>query len=157
MTLFPGTNNVVGGFQYPNSGPNNTAEYMASGLPFVTASTQSTTPFKISFPYVTSEIYVNVSGSSEVRVGFSLAGVQGSNYFVIKGGDASTALRVRCKEIYVMAHAGASTGYSVMAAMTTIKYINFPILTGSLADPDTGLPLFTSSSQAGTFGYLGIG
>ena len=157
MHTFPGTSNLNGGFQYPSSGPNNTAEYMASGLPFVTASVQSSTPFKISFPYVTSEIYVNASGSSEVRVGFSLAGVQGSNYFVVKGGDASTALRVRCKTIFIKSHAGAAAGYSVMAAMTTIPNRSFPVLTGSAADPNTGRALFNSSSQANVFGYKGIG
>lgn len=157
MHQFPGTSNVVGGFQYPSSGPNNAAEYMASGLPFVTASVQSSTPFKISFPYVTNEIYINVSGTNEVRVGFSLVGVQGSNYFVIKGSDNPTPLRIRCKEIYIMAHAGASTGYSVMAALTTIKSDNFPILTGSVANPDTGQAMFISSSQEKIWGYFGIG
>ena len=157
MHTFPGTSNVVGGFQYPSSGPNNTAEYMASGLPFVTASVQSATPYKVSFPYVTNEIYVNASGSSEIRVGFTLAGIQGSNYFVIRGGDASVPLRVRCKEIYIMAHAGAATGYSVMAAMTTINAVSFPVLTGSVADPDTGRAMFLSASQDNIFGYKGIG
>ena len=157
MHTFPGTSNVNGGFQYPSSGPNNTAEYMASGLPFVTASVQSSTPFKISFPYVTSEIYVNASGSSEVRVGFSLAGVQGSNYFVVKGSDNPTPLRIRCKEIYIMAHAGDNTGYSVMAALTTIGSTHFPTLTGSVANPETGRAMFVSSSQANEFGYNGIG
>lgn len=157
MHQFPGTSNVNGGFQYPSSGPNNTAEYMASGLPFVTASVQSSTPFKISFPYVTSELYINASGSSEVRVGFTSAGIQGSNYFVVKGNDNPTPLRIRCKELYIMAHAGANTGYSVMAAMTTINAVSFPVLSGSVADPTTGRVMFNSSSQDNVFGYKGLG
>lgn len=158
MHKFPGTLNVVGGSQYPNSGPNNAAEYMASGLPFVTTSVQTSDPYKISFPYVTSELYFNVFGSgNEIRVGFSANGVQGSNFFVIKSDQPIQPLRIRCKELYIMAHSGNNDGFSLMAALTTIKAQNFPVLTGSVADPVTGLPMFISSSLTNEFGYDGIG
>lgn len=156
MSNFPGTTKTIGGFQYPSSGPNNAAEYMASGLPFVTSSTQSSTPYKISFPYVTSEIYIKVSGSSEVRVGFSEEGTQGSNYFVVGAENAGLPLRIRCKELYIMSHAGDNDGYSVMAAMTMIPSLHFPVLTGSVADPDTGMAKFDGTTAENIFGYNGI-
>jgi hypothetical protein len=156
MHSFPGNSSVVGGFQYPAAGANSVAEYLSSGLPFVTASIQSATPFKIDFPFVTSEIYINVSGTNAVRLGFTADGILGNNYFVVQGGDNSTPLRIRCKSIYIMAHAGASVGYSVMAAMTTIPGKNFPVLTGSVANPDTGGCKFISSSYENVFGYRGL-
>lgn len=154
--IFPGTTSVNGGYQQPSSGPNNTAEYMASGLPFVSSTISSVTPLKIDFPYVTSELYLKVSGSTgeSIRVGFTQAGIQGNNYFVVDSG-ASFPFRIRCKTLFIRSNNGTPS-YSLMAAMTMVPNRSFPTLTGSAADPDTGLVKFNSGSNANEFGYKGL-
>lgn len=118
-------------FQYPRSGPNNVAEYQASGLPWVSSSTNvSTTPWKIPFPYVTSKLSFMVTGSGAVRVGFSQNGVNGNNYMLVSGGTGWTTFELRCKEIYVRADAGAMN-VSIAAGLTMIDEKVFPVLTGS--------------------------
>lgn len=153
-----GVPDAKGGFQYPSSGPNNTMEYMASGLPFVTASVATATPFRIDFPYVTSEIYIQLSGSttSTARLGFTEQGVNGSNYFVVDSVQGATAFRIRCKTIYIRTNTGTAPSYSVMAALTTIPNKSFPTLTGSAADPITGRAMFNSASNEPIFGYRGL-
>ena len=57
-------------FNY-RTGPNNAAEYQASGLPYVTQSVATTSPFNIQFPFVTNELTVkNNTAGNNVAVGF---------------------------------------------------------------------------------------
>lgn len=115
------------------SGVNNVAEYQASGLPWVTSSSVTTTPFEINFPYVTNGISLHVTGGSvDLRLGFSLNGVNGSNYLEIKSSDSWLHLNVRCKAIWLRAETGAiAVPFSVFAGLTMIEERDFPILTGS--------------------------
>lgn len=114
------------------SGINNVGEYQASGLPWVSSSVLTTTPVKISFPYVTNFISINGgTGSTDgVRLGFSQNGVNGTNYALIRGGEGWVQFDIRCKEIYIRSHVG-TVSMSMCAGLTTIENKSFPVLTAS--------------------------
>ncbi|MFA6049788.1 MAG: hypothetical protein WC761_01205 [Candidatus Paceibacterota bacterium] len=117
-------------FNYPRSGPSNTAEYMASGLPWVTSSTLTATPWRVDFPYVTSHIIVGATSGS-VRLGFTqngVNGVNGQNYFLVSGSFID--LPTRCKQIFLRSD-GVSAAVTLFAGLTMINEREFPILTGS--------------------------
>lgn len=123
------------------SGLNNVGEYQASGLPWVTSSVATATPSKLDFPFVTNRITFKALGDG-VKFGFTLNGIQGSNYFTL---DASQSLTmdIRCKTLYVSS--GGSTGYEIFAGLTTILERDFPILTGS--------GIYNSASYTNEYGY----
>lgn len=132
-------------FNNSRSGPNNAAEYLASGLPWVTSSTNLTTsPWKIDFPYVTNHLSFCVTGSGAVRVGFTQNGVNGTNFALIPGGTGWVQFDVRCKEIYIRADASVQN-VSLMAGLTMIENRGFPILTGSAT--------YNSASNTYAYGY----
>lgn len=135
-------------FNYPASGLNNVAEYMASGLPWVTSSVASTSPYTYNFPYVTSTIQVQNSGSMPLRLGFTQNGVNGSNFYVVPSGG-SLELDVRVITLYVRAESG-TTNYSIFAGLTQIPTRGFPVLTGSAAG-------FNPATTSSIYGYAGIG
>lgn len=120
------------------------SEYQASGIPFVTSSQAnevSTTPIKVSFPYVTRWVQVanaNLTAGDDLRVGFTQNGVSSApnaNYFVLKGGPTNTSMprwEVKCTELWFVRHGSADTSFSVMAGLTNVKAGSFPVLTGSL-------------------------
>lgn len=135
-------------FNYPRSGPANTAEYMASGLPWVTSSTVTTTPWRIDFPLVTSHLVVSCPSGS-IRLGFTqngVNGVNGQNYITI--GSTYVDLTTRCKQIYVRADSGTAT-LSLFAGLTMIDQREFPILTGSA--------VYNSASTTFQLGYGYVG
>jgi len=153
--IFPGVPETNRGFQYPASGLNNTAEYMASGLPYssgvlITAGAAS----RVDFPFVTSEIYITNSGSA-AAFGWTANGVLGTNRHVLAA-NSSIALRIRVNTIYFTS-LGAAGSLSLTAALTTIPFRSYPKLTGSNADPVTGEPLFLSASVDRSYGYGGLG
>jgi hypothetical protein len=112
------------------SGPNNVAEYMASGLPWSTSSNASTTPMRYDFPFVTNNITLtNISGATNLWVGYTQFGVQGSNKHVVPPG-ATVTLNYRVKTLYIRSSAG-TVDYSLSAGLTMIDVRNFPLLTGS--------------------------
>ena len=57
--------------QYPSPGFNDVPAYLASGLPYVTASSAGATALKISFPYITKFITVRAAGNLDI--GFTLS------------------------------------------------------------------------------------
>lgn len=127
------------------SGPNNAAEYVASGLPWVTSSANiSTSPWKIDFPYVTNHLSFCVTGSGAVRVGFTQNGVNGTNFALIPGGTGWVQFDVRCKEIYVRSDT-STQNISILAGLTMIENRGFPVLTGSA--------IYNSASVSYEFGY----
>ena len=68
-------------------GVNHVGAYQVSGRPFASGSitsVQTEGPVKIEFPFVTRwvEVY-NVDHNNSVRVAFSSASVQGTNYFQV--------------------------------------------------------------------------
>src|SRR5690242_18157561 len=82
MTLPPNPLQGYETFQYNRAGQQSVAEYMASGLPFATQSSQiSGTPGKIEFPFVTKFFTIKNNSAVELRVGFTRNGVLGTNRF----------------------------------------------------------------------------
>lgn len=135
-------------FNSTRSGPANTAEYMASGLPWVTSSTVSTSPWRIDFPLVTRNILVNCPSGS-VRLGFTengVNGVNGANYIVI--GSEYVDLNTRCKQIFVRSDSGTAS-VNIFAGLTMIDQRSFPILTGSA--------VYNSASTLFELGYGYVG
>lgn len=105
-----------------SSGLGNVPSYQVSGIPFVTGGISAATATKVSFPYVTRWIEIANYGTSEVRVGFSQNGVNGTNYYRVgKAGTAgynhtSVRLEVKATEIWL----SGSTSVDIMAGLTTI-------------------------------------
>lgn len=121
------------------SGLNNVSEYMASGLPWCTASLATTTATKIDFPYVTSDF--TVTSQADLRVGYTENGVNGTNYHLVLSGT-TVNFHYRATVLYVRGEAG-DAGFSLSAGLTQIPAKEFPVL--------------SSSSVSGAFGYPGLG
>lgn len=119
-------------FNYPASGLNNTAEYIASGLPWATASVVTTSSFNVTFPFVTNELVITNSGSLPLRVGFTSNGVNGSNYLTVLAGQ-TTRLDVRLTKLYLRADTSGSVTFSMFAGLTQIPARSMPVLTASYA------------------------
>lgn len=137
-------------FQYPGPGPASTAEYMASGLPWVTSSTAvSGTVRRIDFPYVTSFFSIkNSSPSGNLVVGFTRSGTLGSNNFSLTP-SMSFGADFRVKSIFLTAVSG-TVNFEMLAGLTVIQTHKFPELTGS-SNPAL------SASFGLIFGYDGLG
>lgn len=119
----------------PEPGYGHVPEYQVSSLPWVTGSVASsiTTVQNYEFPYVTSHIHLRNHGSTAqgVRVGFTRAGVTGSNYVLVAGGT-NIDLDVRVKSLFILGDGTAST-YSLCAGLTMIPSRFAPTLTGSVS------------------------
>ena len=104
-----------------NVGLNHVPAYQVSGQPFATGSINAATAVKVEFPYVTRWVYVVNRGAADVRVGFSQAGVEGTNYFVI-GQPASGIFQNSCRmEMKVSELWLSGSGVvDVVAGMTSI-------------------------------------
>ena len=122
---------------YPNA--NFVPEYQISGVPYVTASagaevTSQDTPKRLDFPEVTRWIMIYNSGSAGLRVGFTANGVRGvdtHNYFVVKAGETTPRMELRCKTLFFAKDTGTNVPFNVIAGLTRIRSDEFPILTGS--------------------------
>jgi hypothetical protein len=145
-------------FQPPASGLSNTAEYMASGLPWVSSSAiPSGSTWTVTFPYVTNHLTIHLASTTtaQMGVGFTLSGSQGSNRFLL----SSTAnfadtfdQHTRIAKVYITALTNNVTA-SIFAGLTTIPTKQFPILTGSAPvafDP-------TGSVYENNLSYTGLG
>ena len=141
--------------QYPNPGYNDVPAYLASGLPYVTASAATTTPLKITFPYITKFITIKAGGGLDV--GFTTFGTSGTNHYSMANGQYLT-FDVRVKEIYLKKPSGGGTvSFYLLAGLTGIPTASIPTLTGSYAwnisDPyHTG-----SNAFANVIVYDGLG
>lgn len=123
-------------FQPPASGLSNTAEYMASSLPWVSSSAiPNGSTWVITFPYVTNHLQVQTSPGStnSMAVGFTASGSAGTNRFLL---NSTTTVadtfnqHVRVTKVYLTALTTNVTA-SVFAGLTTIPAKQFPTLTGS--------------------------
>lgn len=146
-------------FQPPGGGLNNTAEYMTSGLPWVSSSViASGSTWRVDFPMVTSHLTVHnagAAGSSVMALGFTLSGAQGTNRFLLTNNnnvDDTFQEQVRVKTIYITALTNFVTA-SVYAGLTTIPTKNFPTLTGSAPVPFDP----TGSIYENNLSYDGLG
>ena len=115
-------------------------------------------PIHIKFPFVTKNFTIRNTGANELRLAFSFTGSYdpgatvkgggavpatnefGRNYFLIPtgSGQGTTGFNgevqtfdIRCKELYLFGN-GGTTGFSLLAGLTTIPASNFPVLTGSV-------------------------
>ena len=105
------------------AGLNNVGSFQVSGAPFVSGSVNCTTATKISFPYVTSWVYIVNNGSTDARVGFSQAGVQDSKHFTIhttgsngKLGVTPATLHLKVSEVWI----SGSNSVDIVAGLTNI-------------------------------------
>ena len=103
------------------AGLGNVGSYQVSGVPYVTGSVASSAVAKqIVFPSVTSWVIIsNVGGSSEVKVGFSQKGIDGTsgnNYFMVDQEQVTPRLELKLTELWV----SGSNEVSIMAGLTGI-------------------------------------
>lgn len=105
-------------FNFPVAGINNVGSYQASGQPFASGGINASTVKQISFPYVTKYFQIiNSDTTNALRVGFSLAGVNGTNYFVVKANEKSDIQELKVASIWL---SGSLTA-SVVAGLTGIQ------------------------------------
>ena len=131
---------------HPIPNHNHPAEYQVSGIPFVTSSLPSecdseNVTVKVNFPAVTRWIVVQCTGSASnsarLKFGFThnglTSGASGSirRYFVLKDGESSPRLEVKCKSLYFARHGTKSAGFGIVAGLTGCEATFFPILSGS--------------------------
>lgn len=128
-----------------SSGFHDAGAYMVSAMPWVTGSVATTTtPQRISFPKVTRFVCV-FSQAGDARVGFSVNGVNGTNFFRVPSGSA-VQLDIRVNEIYVRSATGTGE-VDIFGGLTLISANSTGFLTGSTA--------FTGSSPGS--GWQGVG
>ena len=99
-----------------NVGLNHAPAYQVSGQPFASGSINAATATKVEFPYVTRWIYVVNRGGADVRVGFSQAGVEGTNYFVVEQNEDSQRLELKVSELWI----SGSGVVDVVAGLTSV-------------------------------------
>lgn len=124
----------MGDFQY-KAGLGNVGSYQVSGIPYVTGAltvpSSASAPLEIVFPSITQRIHIhNNDPTNPIRVGFSAAGVSGSNarnYWLVENQSTTTKLndyielRVKTDRIYLSSNAGvAVTNVFVAAELTGI-------------------------------------
>ena len=103
-------------------GINHVGAYQVSGRPFATGSIDASTAVKVEFPKVTRWIYVVNHGGADCRLGFSQAGVEGTNYLRLPApaaGENTNSMRLELKigELWL----SGSNGVDVMAGLTNIN------------------------------------
>jgi len=105
------------------AGLNHAGAYQVSGRPFAKGGIDASSAVKVEFPYVTRWVtIINNNGSTVCKVGFSEAGVGGTNYFTVHnkaaGGQAcSVRLEVKVGEIWL----SGPDDVDVVAGLTTIQ------------------------------------
>ena len=145
---------------WPKTGINYAPAYQVSGIPFVTSSvdnelTTGGNVVRVKFPFVTSTIRVEASGSTAgnsavVRFGFTENGVNSNpdaNYGLVfsSGGNnyGTPELPLRCSELYLKldsATGRSACGFVVVAGLTNIETGQLGTLTGSVNG--TIIPIF---------------
>ena len=116
-------------FQFAKPGLNAVGQYQQSGIPFASASilVSNSSVTEVEFPTITKFVTVvnEHSGSSaKLRVGFSSAGIVGTNYFILDNGESYTG-EFRVSSIFI-AGDSTSTTASVIAGLTMIETNNLP-------------------------------
>jgi len=129
---------------YPNykygTGLRNVGSYQVSGHPYITGSTDmgaADTEHKISFPYVTKNITIIGSGSTDpntIKVHFNAAAagsvMDGNHFITLDTDEDSMTFDVKCKEIY-LTNVTANAGFQLYATLTNIAPHQMYALTGS--------------------------
>lgn len=110
----------------PTAGLNNVGSYQVSGIPFATGSlsVSSTAVTEVVFPQVSKFVVVKNLTVNNLRVGFSVNGVNGSNYFIL-GNNESFAGDLRVTKVYLRGDT-ASTNATVVAGLTGVHAGSLP-------------------------------
>lgn len=110
------------------NGLGHAAAYQVSGKPFAQGGISvpgsgSGTPVKLEFPKVTSWFSICNNGNHHIRLGFSEAGVLGSNYFCIHEDNHPTYnhFDLKVTEIWMISANGSAQETDVMAGLTSIE------------------------------------
>ena len=126
---------------YPNYrygiGLRNVGSYQVSGHPYITGSTDmgsANTEMTVSFPYVTKDVTVIASGSSEIKVHFNSDSdgnvLDGGHFITLDSDEDSFTFDVKCKEIY-LTNVTANAAFQLYASLTNIDTSHMYELTGS--------------------------
>lgn len=124
------------GLYFAKPGWNHVGEYQLSGLPWVTSSIATTSPTQIEFPMVTRFIQIQNLGAVALKLGFTQAGVYGTNYWSVASSASFTA-ELRIKELFLQASSG-SLSYQLLAGLTTIPSYEAPYLSATVPVSQSG-------------------
>lgn len=134
------SSNYLTGSRVPKPNHNAVAEYLQSGIPYVTSShTLNNEVVQISFPTVSRWFVVHNtdhSTSTVLNIGFTangVNGVNGKNYYLLHAGEQTPRLEIKTKDLFIKCP-GNGGKFSVIAGLTGIPASNFPTLTGSLEE-----------------------
>ena len=105
--LFPGGAGV---------GLRNVGSYQVSGRPFASAAINASTAAVVDFPAVTRWVMIKNNTDSVLKVGFSAAGVAGTNYFTLTSGSVTEPLELKITQLHLLGAASVD----VMAGLTFI-------------------------------------
>jgi hypothetical protein len=105
------------------AGLNNVGSYQVSGAPY--AIDPSSTP--VVFPYVTSWVKIINNGSVDRKVGFSVNGVGGTNYFLVPATSSTEPLPLKLSEL----HLDSVADITIVAGLTNLSTQRVNNLSGS--------------------------
>ena len=104
-------------------GLGNVGSYQASGIPYVTSSltvpNSASAALQVPFPSVTREFTVRNDGAPEIKVGFSAAGLAGTNYFTLAASGSYSA-PMKVTDLFIISDTGATSEATVIASLTSI-------------------------------------
>ena len=112
------------GLQHPNPSHNHVAEYQQSVIPYVSGSTGDGSAYAFNFPYVSRFIVVSNSSDTDLKIGFTSAGIGANQYFTIQASSTSPRLEVKTKQLWVTA--ANNKTYEVFAGLTNVTSGSFP-------------------------------
>jgi hypothetical protein len=118
------------------SGLGNSAAYQVSGKPYAStgnapSSAGSADPTEILFPTVTKQITFVNNGTTgqKIRIGFSHAGVDGTNYILVQpvvDGGVPITLDTKITKLYIISDGSYQTAYSLYAGLTGVPDEDLP-------------------------------
>jgi hypothetical protein len=120
------------GSGWTGPGVNHTAEYQASGVPWVTGSLVVTGVQKIEFPNVTRFFKVSNRGGTAVSVGFTEAGITGDHGFTVRNGETEH-FELRVRDIWI---SGSGGTVDILGGLTAISRRSYQPLTGANPPPE---------------------
>lgn len=117
----------------PRPGPGNAAEYMVSGIPWVTSSVLTAGEERlVSLPSVSRFLTVkNETAATTLAVAFARNGFKSknSNFFTLDAGESYEG-ELRVTDLWLSASAGIPA-FEVIVGMTSIHRSDFPVLSAS--------------------------
>jgi hypothetical protein len=115
---------------HPTVGFSDATAYLAPSLPWLTSSVLAAdSGVEHKFPLVSREVTLRNTSASDMKLGFTLGGVKGANYFAVGAGQTLT-FPVRVTSVWLSSSAGGT--YSLYAGLALIPAGAAPSLSGSL-------------------------